>query len=283
MELFHILAEEVNSMRTIVVDDEPLLLKSFAHISEEMTDLHVMKQFTDPEEALEYAKNEAIDLAILDIAMPGMNGVELLKELRKIQPEILIVFITAYDKYIRDANELGADDYIIKPYTRKAIQLMVERMKLLSKRQTKKIYIQTFGRFTVFYNGKPVPLRGKAKEILALIVTRRGKEISNEEIYMTIWENRQYSNYLMKVYYNALKRLKVVLEEQGIPEILQSTAHGQLIRTEIAECDFYDWMDAKESDGDGFAGEFMSEYSWGEPILADIITAIDIDSNYKAK
>lgn len=232
-----------------------------------------VKQFSNPKVALEYAKKEPVDLAILDIAMPEMNGVDLLKELRAIQPQMLIVFVTAYNEYIRDANVWGADDYIIKPYTRETLKLMVERMKLLSKRQEKKIYIQTFGQFTIFYNGRPVPLRGKAKEILALIVTRRGKEISNEEIYMTIWENRPYSNTLMKVYYNALKRLKTVLEEQHIPELLQSTVHGQLIRTEMVECDFYNFLDAKISDKDRFEGQFMTEYSWSEPILADIMTA----------
>lgn len=130
-----------------------------------------VKQFSNPKVALEYAKKEPVDLAILDIAMPEMNGVDLLKELRAIQPQMLIVFVTAYNEYIRDANVWGADDYIIKPYTRETLKLMVERMKLLSKRQEKKIYIQTFGQFTIFYNGRPVPLRGKAKEILALIVT----------------------------------------------------------------------------------------------------------------
>lgn len=77
----------------------------------------------------------------------------------------------------------------------------------------------------------------------------------------------------MKVYYNALKRLKTVLEEQHIPELLQSTVHGQLIRTEMVECDFYNLLDAKISDRDRFEGQFMTEYSWSEPILADIMTA----------
>ena len=58
----------------------------------------------------------------------------------------------------------------------------------------KEIYIQMFGRFNVLKNGEPVPLRGKAKEIFALVATRCGKEISNEEIYSVIWEGREYSN-----------------------------------------------------------------------------------------
>lgn len=262
-------------MRAIVVDDEALLLKNFAHLSKGISDLQIVKQFCSPKEALEYVKKESIDLAVLDIAMPEMNGIDLLKKLRAIQPKMLIVFITAYNEYIRDANMLGADDYIVKPYTRETIELMVDRMKLLSKRQRKAIFIQTFGRFTVFYNGRPVPLRGKAKEILALVVTRRGKEISNEEIYTTIWDSRQYSNTLMKVYYNALKRLKTALAEQHIAELLISTARGQLINVEMVDCDYYDWQDNDLRDDEKFEGMFMSEYSWSEPLLADILAGKD--------
>ena len=58
----------------------------------------------------------------------------------------------------------------------------MQKMQILSKSLHKEIYIQMFGRFNVLKNGVPIALRGKAKEILALVATRCGKEISNEEI-----------------------------------------------------------------------------------------------------
>ena len=260
-------------MKTIIVDDEPIMLKSFKRLSSGIEGLNIIGEFTYPEEALEYARNHDVELAILDIAMPGMTGIELAGKLKEHRPDMLIVFITAYDNYVRDSNEVGADYYIIKPYRREVIEQMAKRMSLLARNQRKDIFIQTFGRFLVLKDGKPIALSGKAKEILAIVVTRRGKEISNEEIYSTSWEDRPYGNVEMKVYYNALKRLKDALAEAGLSELLRSTTRGQTVNTELFDCDYYAWQDNNMSDRDKFTGEFMSEYSWGEYILADILNS----------
>ena len=258
-------------MKTIVVDDEPIMLRSFKRLSSGIECLSIVGAFNYPDEALAFAESNDVDLAVLDIAMPGMTGTELAKKLKQIRPDILIVFITAYDEYIRESNELGADYYIVKPYKREVIEQMAERMKLLAHRQRKAFYIQTFGRFVVFKDGQPVPLRGKAKEILALVVTKRGKEISNEECYSTIWEDRPYSNVEMKVYYNAVKRLKDALTEHGLDELLISTTRGQMVNTELFDCDYYAYLDKSPSEREKFEGEFMSEYSWGEYYIGEIL------------
>ena len=260
-------------MKTIVVDDEAIMLRSFTRLSQGIADLNIVGKFEYPEEALAFVRGNAVELAILDIAMPGMTGLELARELRKLRPDILIVFITAYDDYIRESNQLGADYYIVKPYKREILEDMAARMKLLLRRQQKEIYVQTFGRFLVTREGRPVHLTGKAKEILALIVTRRGREISNEEIYSTIWEDRPYGNVEMKVYYNALKRLKDALAAEGLEGLLISTSRGQTVNTDLFDCDYYAWQDQNTSERDRFNGEFMSEYSWGEYILADIVNS----------
>lgn len=258
-------------MRTIVVDDEPIMIKGFKRLSEGIGELNIVGEFQSPEEALKFAGENEIELAVLDIAMPGITGIELAGELRKLRRDMLIVFVTAYDNYVREANEIGADYYIVKPYRREVIKQMAERMEILSKRQHKEIYVQTFGRFLVTQNGKPVPVTGRAKEILAFLVTRRGKEASNEEIYSTLWENRPYGNDEMKVYYNAVTRLRNVLEKNGIGGMLCSTARGKLVNTEMFDCDYYAWQDKNMGERDKFTGEFLSEYSWGEFILADMM------------
>ncbi|MDO4488853.1 MAG: response regulator [Eubacteriales bacterium] len=258
-------------MKTIIVEDELLMIRSFKRYSEGIESINLIGEFTYPQVALEFAKTNDVELAILDIAMPGMTGLELARHLREIRPEMLIVFITAYDEYIRESNEIGADYYILKPYKREVIEQMAERMKLLSKRQKKRVYIQTFGRFMVLKGGKPIGLSGKAKEILAIVVTKRGREISNGEIYTTIWEDRPYGNDEMKVYYNAIKRLKNKLLEAGLQDLLCSTTRGQMVNTDMFGCDYYEWLDRKPGEPTNFNGEFMSEYSWGEEILAEMI------------
>ena len=194
--------------------------------------------------------------------------------MREIYPKLLVVFISAYDEYLRSFNEIGGDYYILKPYRKETIQMMAEKMSLLAGRLRKSVYIQMFGRFNVLKDGVPLKLTGKTKEIFALIASRRGKEISNEEIYSTVWEDREYSNEHMKVYYNALSRLKRVLGDAGVGNLLLSTYRGQMLNTSMCDCDYFAWQDKNIDSNSKFEGEFLSEYSWGESILAGILNDI---------
>jgi len=259
-------------MRAIIVDDEPLMIRRFVRLGTGIPDLNITGSFESADQALEYARSNTVDIAFLDVEMPLINGIELAKELRRIRPDILIVFVSAYDDYIWESNKIGGDYYIVKPYTRETLEMIMDKVRFLSLRQQKRLYVRMFGRFMVFESGRPVPLTGKAKEILALIMTRRGKEISNEEIYCTVWENRPYSNEYMSVYYNALRRLKKQLANADLSDLLISAKRGQLVNTDMFDCDYYSWQDGNMGKRDRFDGEFLTEYSWGEYILADILT-----------
>ena len=258
-------------MRAIIVDDEPLMLKRFLRLSEGIPDLNVVGEFESAQEALRYAGKNQVELAFLDVAMPAINGIELAKKLREIRRDILIVFVSAYEEYIWDSNRIGGDYYIIKPYNRETLEMAMERIRLMSHRQRKELYIQTFGRFVVLRDGKPLRFTGKAKEILALVVSRRGREISNERLYSIIWEDRPYSNENMNVFYNALSRLKRALKDMGEERLLISSAHGQMLNTEIVDCDYYDWLDKNVESRNRFVGDFMSEYTWGETVIAEMV------------
>ena len=259
-------------MRAILVDDEAIMLRSFMRNSEGIPELEVVAQFQSSQEAITYAQNNAFELAILDICMPEINGIQLAKKLREIYPDVLIVFISAYDDYIKDFNEISGDYYIIKPYIKSTIATMMEKMVLLSSKQQKKdIYIHTIGRFNVLKNGVPLKLSGKTKEILALITSKCGREISNEEIYSIVWENREYSNESMKVYYNAISRLKRILAEADISDLLISTTHGQMLNVSICACDYYAWLNKSEEIKElDVEDDFFAEYSWSEMLMANI-------------
>lgn len=257
-------------MRAIVVDDERIMLKRFVRLSSDIRDLNIVGTFESADEAMRYAERNPVDLAFIDIQLPVINGIELAMKLRKLREDILIVFVTAHDEYIWQFNRIGGDYYILKPYTKETLAMTMDKIRLIARRQQKRLYIQTFGRFVVKEGQRPLPLTGKAKEILALVVTRRGKEISNEEIYSTIWEGREYSNEHMSVFYNALGRLRRALKSEGCEDLLITTAHGQMANTDMFDCDYYAWQDGNMGERDIFEGEFLSEYSWGEYILADI-------------
>lgn len=257
-------------MRAIVVEDESFMMTAFDRMSANIEDFQIVGRFDCAEDAVAFSEMDQFEIAFLDIELPEMNGIECAKILREKNPELLIVFITAYDSYIRESNQVEADYYLLKPYKEENLRKIVENMKMLTQRQKKHVYIETFGRFLVKKDGAPIPLIGKAKEILALIVANCGKEISNEEIYSTIWESREYSNVNMKVYYNALGRLKKNLEKHGLQDLIISTSRGQIANVDAFDCDYYSWKENNQANS-SFEGEFLKEYSWGEYILGEIV------------
>ena len=75
----------------------------------------------------------------------------------------------------------------------------------------------------------------------------------------------------MKVYYNAMKRLKDSLEKYNLQNLILSTARGQMANTDVFDCDYYAWQDNNLEKYERFDGEFLTEYSWGEYILGNIL------------
>lgn len=143
-------------MKVILVDDEPLTMQSFQKHCEANSNFDVEGVFTDPLEALEFAKHNRVDFALLDVDMPNMNGIDLSMELRKCYPDMIIIFVTAHDECILPALRAKSDYFITKPYSIEDVEEALARARLLSNRLRKPVFIKTFGNFDVFLNDKPI-------------------------------------------------------------------------------------------------------------------------------
>src|SRR3990170_6671733 len=114
-------------MRTIlVVDDELSILESFRMILKE--NYRVLTAL-DGVKALEILRNECVNLVILDIMLPGMSGLEVLSEIRKIDNDVEVIMVTAVKavKTAIEAMKLGAADYIIKPFDVEEIKFVIDK------------------------------------------------------------------------------------------------------------------------------------------------------------
>jgi two-component system LytT family response regulator len=114
------------TLKTIVVDDEPLARKLLVSLLEELPEIEIFGECKNGREAISLVLEKSPDLMFLDIKMPGLNGFEVIQ---KIQPELLpmVIFCTAYERYALDAFDVHAVDYIVKPINKERIHLSVKR------------------------------------------------------------------------------------------------------------------------------------------------------------
>jgi DNA-binding response OmpR family regulator len=85
---------------------------------------HAVVAFTEEEEALAYARNHRVDLAILDIKLKKMSGIEVLEELKKMDPAMRVIMLTGYPtvQTAQQARNLGANDYCVKPIDKQELE-----------------------------------------------------------------------------------------------------------------------------------------------------------------
>ena len=121
-------------IRCIIIDDERLARNELKSLLSGFSQLEIIAETGDPEEAVETINQLAPDLIFLDIQMPGMNGFELLEKIDK-SPEV--IFVTAYDDFALKAFQVNALSYLVKPVDSKLFSEIVEK-------QINKIKFQNF-------------------------------------------------------------------------------------------------------------------------------------------
>lgn len=113
-------------MTCIIIDDEPLAVDLLASHASKIEGLEVIGMFNNPLEALKVLREKSVDILFLDIQMPEITGVEFKKI---INPDIKVIFTTAYSDYALESYDLNAVDYLLKPITFQRFLQAVEKVK----------------------------------------------------------------------------------------------------------------------------------------------------------
>lgn len=116
-------------LKAIVVDDETPARDELSYLLSHEPDLEVVGQADSGTAAIALAAELKPHVVFMDIAMRGMNGLEAAGVIRKILPNAIVIFATAYDHYAVQAFEIGAVDYVLKPFEEERIHTAVERLK----------------------------------------------------------------------------------------------------------------------------------------------------------
>ena len=108
-----------------IIDDEETIREG---LSTSLEDDYQVSSFMDAEMAIDEISKHVPDLVLLDVGLPGMNGIDALREIKRLYPEILIIMITAYEDLdtVISAMKLGAYDYIVKPIHMDGLEVTIK-------------------------------------------------------------------------------------------------------------------------------------------------------------
>jgi two-component SAPR family response regulator len=254
-------------MRVVCVDDEVLLAQNTAAMCRNNPDVDEAVVLTSGREALEWFENNDADIAILDIDMPDISGLQLAARVKTMHPDTKIIFLTGFSRFAVDAFKLRASGYLLKPVDEEELAKEIEYAASGGDREknTDRVVIHTFGSFDVFADGSLVTFRQKkCKELLAVLVDRQGGSISRPEAFAMIYEDRQYDRQMQKLFDNIIRSMRDTLREYDIDDIFEMKSGQLRICPEIVSCDLYRLLEGDTEAVNRYRGEYMSSYSWAE-------------------
>jgi len=181
-----------DSSTILLVDDEDSVQKLLAYPLER-EGFRVL-QARDGEEALERFASEEVDLVVLDLMLPKLDGLEVCKRLRALS-EVPIIMLTARDDELDKVLglELGADDYITKPFSirefRSRVRALLRRAAVVRPAHELELDL---GRRTVEVRGTPVRLTYVEFELLRTLVAHPGRVYSRRMLLESLWGAADY-------------------------------------------------------------------------------------------
>lgn len=251
-------------MRIIVCDDErPALENLVIAIRGAVPDCEPVA-FRYPGDVLGYAKENAFDVAFLDISMPEMSGIELAKELKKILPALNVIFVTAYGVYAVDAVRLHASGYVMKPVSKASIEREMKNL-LYPVLPEGGMYVQTFGQFEVFSQGKPLRfVSAKCKEMFAYLVDKEGASVNRKELSAALFLDEPYTLKVQNYFSKIVKALEDSLSQAGYGNVFVRAYNSYAIDKDAFRCDLYDYEKGDPVAINKYHGEYMLQYEWAE-------------------
>jgi len=253
-------------MNIIVVDDEYLTLTDLEFAIRIAAPEANVTVFESSSAAAQFGIENHIDIAYLDINMPGLNGIELAKKLRETNPEVNIIFVTGYDEYAKESYSVQASDYLTKPISSISVAESLKHLRVpVNIPARTKLRVQCFGNFDVFADDKIVYFqRQKSKELLAYLIHKRGTSSTTKEICAVIYENDENISFADKQIQPVISTMMKALRDVNAEDVIIKNYNNISINTSKVDCDFYRYIEKDPTLTQVYLGEYMSNYTWAE-------------------
>lgn len=222
-------------LHVLVVDDEPAI-RRFLRTSLDVQGYRV-SEAADGGEALDMMRRNAVDVLVLDLGLPGIDGFEVIRRLRAAGQTVPIVVLSSRDdeRGKVEALDLGADDYVAKPF---GIDELLARIRAalrhrLQEQGEKPVFhsgdlMVDLVRRIVTVSGEEVKLTPREYDLLRLLVAHAGKVLTHRFIMREVWGGDTDVQYL-RIYVRALRQ-KIESEPERPRHILTETGVGYRLR-----------------------------------------------------
>ena len=256
-------------MIAIAVDDEALMLRALTRAIKASPDITQVIEFSDCEKALDYAKNNPISVAFLDINMRGMGGLALAEKIVALKPDCKIVFCTGYEEYAIPAFKLHASGYLMKPISAEDVQSEIDNIKGVRQKR-KLLEVKCFGNFEVYAKGERLLFkRSKTKELFAFLIDRNGAGMTAKQICAVLFpedtDDNKNGTYLRQLVLDLKTTLKAVEAE----EVFRHETPFYRIDTSLIKCDYLSYIESGKPE---FYGEYMAQFSWADETCAMLLS-----------
>lgn len=188
--------------RTIIVDDEPPALAKLSYLLKDYKNFELVGSFYNANDAINSIDSLQPQVAFLDIAMPGKNGMELASILKKkLSNNIKIIFVTAFDQYAVSAFDVEATDYLLKPVNKERFQRSISRIIQTSSVSfsntpvlnsiSEQPMLHAFGKLEITGATNPQPewRTAKVRELFALFLQNRPNGVFKKKLLDILWDN----------------------------------------------------------------------------------------------